>query len=509
MKKTILSAIAICIFSFCFSQNPVSPKVWLRADSADAGATAWRDMSGNRLDAVPLMKRMPSAAEDFNFNPCFGMTARSGFTVPGIEIRNSLVTLVIAYRCDDTTAEDVLWTMPVDSEHTIGLTTQNILSADCAVCYDTVTRTDGVINALRLGWEASGRNVLVTDLSVCSGKDLPFSGKLAECVLFDGCPEDTTLLRWESYLAIKYGITLNGTDYLRSDGRVTWDNARHPATIIAGIGRDDTMGLRQTRTLFAGGDILFGLQADMETEVKKNVPHMEDGDFVIMGTDESSLTGTSVLYMQDGTELSVCGQTMVQTTGDAGRHETFLCLGDSCRLPACGRDSVPGNRCIMLIDRSGTGKYALSDMETVFPDSIAPEGYALRFPGIRWDTDGNGMDCFCFAVPVQEEQRVRKTVSATGNDEDTVTDSGDSGQKGFSCSLYPNPSKGDFHVDVTCPENRRVNVKIYTADGKFISGFAGSDMPRHHFGIHVDSPGSYMVAVTSGTDTETFKVLVQ
>lgn len=509
MKKTILTAAAVCMFSFCFSQNPSAPMLWLRADSVASGSTIWRDISNNRLDAVPESKQMPPVTGEFNFNPCFDMSGRSGFSVPGIEIRNSLVTLVIAYRCDDTTAEDVLWTMPVDSEHTIGLTTQNILSADCAVCYDTVTRTDGVINALRLGWGDYGNSTLQTDLSVCSGKGLPFRGKLAECVLFDGNTEDTTLLEWESYLAIKYGITLNGTDYLRSDGRMIWDNASHPASLIAGIGRDDTMGLHQTRTLFAGGDILFGLQTDMATDGKKRSSDMEDGDFVIMGTDEPSLSGTSILYLQDGTELTVCGQTVVQTTGDAGSHETYLCLGDSCRLPICGRDSVSGDGCILLIDRSGTGRYALSDVETVYPDSEAPAGYALRFSEIRWDTDGSGSDCFCFAVPVPAEQRVRKNVSATGNGEDTETDGGDSGQEGFSCSLYPNPSKGDFHVDVTCPENRRVNVKIYTVDGKFISGFAGSDMPRHHFDIHVDSPGSYMVEVTSGKDTETFKVLVQ
>lgn len=89
-----------------------------------------------------------------------------------------------------------------------------------------------------------------------------FDGRIAEVITYDSRKSDGDLTqernRIQSYLAIKYGITLgvNGTtqDYVNSNGDVIWDqNTGVPANDvynydIAGIGRDDVSELYQKQS---------------------------------------------------------------------------------------------------------------------------------------------------------------------------------------------------------------------------------------------------------------------
>src|SRR5690606_11807912 len=87
-------------------------------------------------------------------------------------------------------------------------------------------------------------------------------GRVCEIITYSARKNDTNLTqernRIQSYLAVKYGITLgvNGTsqDYVNSDGTVIWDvNTGVPANDvfnydIAGIGRDDASNLLQKQS---------------------------------------------------------------------------------------------------------------------------------------------------------------------------------------------------------------------------------------------------------------------
>ncbi len=74
-----------------------------------------------------------------------------------------------------------------------------------------------------------------------------FDGSIAEIVTYANFSHNTTQrYQVESYLAIKYGITLLH-NYVSSTGATVWNLATDPAynTNIAGIGRDDNGGLSQ------------------------------------------------------------------------------------------------------------------------------------------------------------------------------------------------------------------------------------------------------------------------
>ncbi len=85
-----------------------------------------------------------------------------------------------------------------------------------------------------------------------------FDGRIAEVVTYSSTNGDVSLTdarnRIQSYLAVKYGITLgvNGTsqDYVDSDGTVIWDQSVNAGYNydIAGIGRDDASELYQKQS---------------------------------------------------------------------------------------------------------------------------------------------------------------------------------------------------------------------------------------------------------------------
>ncbi|MGZ0016723.1 LamG-like jellyroll fold domain-containing protein [Yeosuana sp. AK3] len=84
-----------------------------------------------------------------------------------------------------------------------------------------------------------------------------FDGRIAEVITYSARKNDATERnRIESYLAVKYGITLapdvNGTtkDYVNSDGTVIWDQSANVGYNhdIAGIGRDDASELNQKQS---------------------------------------------------------------------------------------------------------------------------------------------------------------------------------------------------------------------------------------------------------------------
>lgn len=117
-----------------------------------------------------------------------------------------------------------------------------------------------------------------------------FVGEMAEVITYSKVLSVTERQRVESYLAIKYGITLDqttGTDYLASNEVVVWDYSQNTTYIndIAGIGRDYAVSnLIQPKSKSENTDAILTIEA---------AGSMTNGRFLIWGNDNSSLTGTS------------------------------------------------------------------------------------------------------------------------------------------------------------------------------------------------------------------------
>ena len=113
-------------------------------------------------------------------------------------------------------------------------------------------------------------------------------------IVYDGIPSETEEDQIQSYLAIKYGITLDGEDYTDSDGStIIWDYSTYGSYHydIAGIGRDDNQGLnqKQSKSLNSDAIVTMGTEAIGTTNAGISTA-LTDGTYLLWGNDNASLS---------------------------------------------------------------------------------------------------------------------------------------------------------------------------------------------------------------------------
>jgi hypothetical protein len=142
------------------------------------------------------------------------------------------------------------------------------------------TSPTGTYN-VTMGDDATGSNVL--------------KGLIGELIVYEGTLTSTEVQKIESYIGIKYGITLDqtsATNYLAADGGTIWDattNAAHNND-IAGIGRDDLSGLnqKQSKSENSDGIVTIGLGTIEEDNSANSSTFGSDDSFLIWGNNDGA-----------------------------------------------------------------------------------------------------------------------------------------------------------------------------------------------------------------------------
>ncbi len=323
--------------------------LWLKADAGTSSTTnatevtSWTDQTGNN-NATGTSGTVPDYLENYiNFNPALDfdggsefLAASAGFHSRGfylvINPDNSLTsasTAQVPLGFDDSSvsptnsiggfflgsiygSNDVLGhivgngatsytRVQIDNTKTItGGETQLFEVRDNA----DVSPTGSVIfqNGLQVdNTSGAGSFLAVSDEEYVLGRfETPnsftlnnfYDGKIAEIISYSVRPTDAENDRIESYLAIKYGITLDqtsGRDYVNSAGTTIWDatvNATYNND-IAGIGRDDLSCLEQKQSTSqnSGSIVTMGLGTVSTTNAANPNSFTDDGDFLIWGDD--------------------------------------------------------------------------------------------------------------------------------------------------------------------------------------------------------------------------------
>ncbi len=193
------------------------------------------------------------------------------------------------------------------------------------------------------------------------GWEATLNARMCEIITFSARKADTDLTqernRIQSYLAIKYGITLgvNGTsqDYVDSAGNIIWDvNTGTPAEDvfnydIAGIGRDDDSDLLQKQSRSVNnaldgstrgqGVLTIGIGSIANTNNLNTNTELEDKEFLVWGNDGVDLDNPAVVVDVDmSTDItpSIPGGTHVQFNGIARTWKVVENVGPGGDIPA-------------------------------------------------------------------------------------------------------------------------------------------------------------------------------
>tara|TARA_R110002050_G_scaffold281956_1_gene429600 strand:+ start:4265 stop:9226 length:4962 start_codon:yes stop_codon:yes gene_type:complete len=139
------------------------------------------------------------------------------------------------------------------------------------------------------------------------------NGRVAEVFTFAERLTDADRQKVESYLAIKYGITLGASteaqkDYINSFDTSVWDVSANAGYNyhVAGIGRDSISDLnqKQSKTLNISNGVCIGLGGLYETNSSNPNEFADDGDFLVWGNNNAAFTGINTNTVTIATGLT-------------------------------------------------------------------------------------------------------------------------------------------------------------------------------------------------------------
>ena len=261
------------------------------------------------------------------------------------------------------------------------------------------------------------------------GWEATANARIAEIITFSSRKADVNLTqernRIQSYLAIKYGITLgvNGTsqDYVDSDGTLIWDvDTGVPANDvfnydIAGIGRDDDSDLNQKQSRSVNnatdgigrteGILTMGLTdiyATNNINQSSNPTSLNDKEFLVWGNNGANLNLASSTIAVD---MSAGIGTISTNVSFTGMQRVWKVVENGGDIPTV-KVSIPKNA-IRNISPPGSYYMFISDSPIFDPTA----GYRLMVENgadleTTYDFDGIKYITFGYAPQVIEERSV-------------------------------------------------------------------------------------------------------
>lgn len=148
-----------------------------------------------------------------------------------------------------------------------------------------------------------------------------FNGEIAEIIVFADVPTSLQQQKIQSYLALKYGITLVQGNYVLSNGVEVWNYGANTAyhNDVAGIGKDATQVLNQKQSKSVNSDriITIGLGSVALTN-EANGGVITDKNFLVWGNDNTTLSASSQPGVLCASNLQLSRKWKIIETGSIG-----------------------------------------------------------------------------------------------------------------------------------------------------------------------------------------------
>jgi hypothetical protein len=228
-----------------------------------------------------------------------------------------------------------------------------------------------------------------------------FPGQIAEVVIYSNQQGAPAKQQVQSYLAIKYGITLDisptnqtasqNYDYTNSAGTTIWAgngaNAGYHNN-IAGVGRDDAAGLyqKQSQSVNAGFQPVIGLGAIATTNATNTGTISTDKSFMVWGNNNASATFGTVFtptsYTPAAGYFRMARVWKVQETGTVGTVEVEGPSTANLLLVSSDPTFATGVTEVALTNSKGTHNFADGQFFTFGAEATAPGGVSVNL--VQW-----------------------------------------------------------------------------------------------------------------------------
>jgi len=222
------------------------------------------------------------------WGPCglnFGGLALGAFTVT---IPDEVITHAIGSSANYRSSKTAVVTFPAGKPMLIGVN-------DNAIGWITniYEKWEQVDNAVRNTYQTLSNADYTLGRAPDNTYPFYYDGKIAEIINYDWGLMEVQRHKIESYLAIKYGMTLNnGTqNYIATDETIFWNTATNNGynNDIFGVGRDDIGELGQIQSKSVNDGAIITLQAQWEwTNIANNFVDISNKEFLMMWNNAGS-----------------------------------------------------------------------------------------------------------------------------------------------------------------------------------------------------------------------------
>jgi hypothetical protein len=349
---------------------------------------------------------LPNDAYLANFNS-IGPKVNIGFAPDSIVdlIGHSGQTIFTVFQKNEKCDEQILWSVisdhnEIDSVSPVLLTTHRVADLEKAeyMNFGQIEDSKLTLNTyLRKSHskpqEGSGGQFLIgNNISNIQVPASPFDGELPELIIYPRALSARQIIQVESYLALKYGISLNQpvfTEYLNSRGDVIWSNQKTPEYTfrITGIGRDNKTGLNQKQSTAATAPGQFVLSAGQIAETNElNKSILENESFLIWSDNNAPISAS---FLELGSFEISNRKWQVQRFGNMQEIPFYTRFRRNDILMHPEENKLFW----LVIDDSGKGDFSPGNV-SFFPARALEERGYVHFDSLYFDTNFSGQDVF-------------------------------------------------------------------------------------------------------------------
>jgi Secretion system C-terminal sorting domain len=351
-------------------------------------------------------------------------------------------------------------------------------------------------------YRPAGEDTEYREAAIRFGGALPLTGTapelVSEFILFEKILNEREIARTETYLALKYGITLE-KNYVNTKGETLWNRQEDKlfSNNIAGVGRDDasTLYQKQGASCNTPNQLVIGINTITALN-SQNTARINNGDFLVWGDNALPFSFDTHSGYQEW--MLPEKKWLVKPSGrTATALSTELKVDVRPLFPAF----IPRENFYLVIDRSGSGHFVPEQCDYIAPVEISPEGI-VRFSQVYWDADGSGKDVFSFGLKQGVSPNDQLNVLNGINNKETG---------GISCRLYPNPiTNGQYTIALTLGKPTDVNIQVYDIHQRLVDAQKGTGQTAYQFSGNLHVPaGAYTIKVITPETTFTRTLIVQ
>ncbi len=412
MKKTGLLLLCIVAIRPAFSQVPmpggvVGAKIWYASFHQNSENIVWKNILLSSASHITGFFPDNAKSRLFNYNPALYVNGvYNGFYVSAGQVDLSRTTIFTVYDPEDAYWEKAIWAYSLNANDKLVLTTHRVGDLEDSTYmnfvperidmprmntyshYKNGNTTEASLKQFRFGRQSETSSLPITE----------FKGLVPEFIVFDRVLSTEERMKVESYLALKYGITLlhhGPANYVNSKGETIWNGKENSPYFlnIAGIGRDDASGLYQKQSTSSYASELLTIGAKF-IAVNNNENHTEfpDGNFLIWGDNNNELIIQKELQ---GQPRLLSRKWMIALHGNLNEIPTTISFGkDQIKVQKQAKE-----RYWLIIDRSGTGNFPLGSV-SYYPltENLINDVPVISTNNIHWDTDSSGKDIFTLGI---------------------------------------------------------------------------------------------------------------